>query len=707
MFSKSQLALLIGAVLTVPTAYAETTQVDEHMVVTGRDHGYKADTNTTAMRIEATQLETPGQVAIIDEQIIDEQRASTLGEVLKNDSSISEGGKSTNRERFSLRGFELSSSSGFLRDGNPHWSHYRQPIELLERVEVLKGPAGLLYGKSAPGGLVNMVSKKPTYETQVNVSQDVGSNNYTRTVADVSGALNEDQTLRARAIVSKEHKESWRTRFDGSDVETERFVGGLFVDYDINDKVMLSAHVDHTDELGDLDNGSKVSKVNGEYKVTEPSIVKDQHWAETDNKVTNYGVGVTAELSSAWTLKSGINRQFYERQRTESDVNLDSKTDKKTKETSYYYKSSDRHDEWTFDTAFIDFSGDVDAFGVNHRLLVGANGLHYDYKQLYSSVNSCTSTDKATAINGCGNGFNKPTDLDYNNDKEMSHSSSKHYGFYLQDLVTFNEQWQVLAGARFAYDKTKDSKGREESFNNILPKFGVIYHPAENGSVYATYSESFETVSTITDQNDVNFGKKQDPKKGLLYELGSKWELLDNQLFVSGAVFQITQENMQVNVSEDKNAPETVQAGKQIHKGAELSATGYVTEAFSLSASATYLDAKFENLPGYEGKRPTDVPEFSANIWSRYSFENGTDINVGAIHIGERYGNSDNTFKKDAYTRVDTGVAHTIKYDENLDIIARFNVENLFDTDYLAGGGTGGVVVGEGRNYKATIQFRY
>ena len=180
MFSKSQLTLLIGALLSAPMAHAEMTDTDEHMVVTGRDYGYKADTNSTEMRREMTQLETQGQVAVIDEKLIDEQRASTLGEVLQNDASISAGGTSRNRERFSLRGFELGSSSGFLRDGHQHWSHYRQPVELLERVEVMKGPAGLLYGQSAPGGLVNMVSKKPTYETQMNFSQDVGSNNHTR-----------------------------------------------------------------------------------------------------------------------------------------------------------------------------------------------------------------------------------------------------------------------------------------------------------------------------------------------------------------------------------------------------------------------------------------------------------------------------------------------------------------------------------------------
>lgn len=108
----------------------------------------------------------------------------------------------------------------------------------------MKGPTGLLYGKSAPGGLVNMVSKKPTHETQVNFSQDVGSNNHARTVADVSGSLNADQSLRGRVVLAKEDYDSWRRYGDGTKPSIDRFVGGLFLDYDINDDVTVSVHYD-------------------------------------------------------------------------------------------------------------------------------------------------------------------------------------------------------------------------------------------------------------------------------------------------------------------------------------------------------------------------------------------------------------------------------------------------------------------------------
>ena len=698
MFTKSQLALVIGALLATP-AMAESVETDEHMVVEGRDYGYKADSNSTAMRMEATQLETPGQVAVIGEQLIDEQRASTLGEVLKNDASVTAGSTSTNRERFNLRGFELDSGSGYLRDGTQHWSHYRQPVELLERVEVLKGPAGLLYGESAPGGLVNMVSKKPTYDTQMSVSQDIGSDSYTRTMADISGAVNEAETLRARVILSQEDQDSWRTRFDGTDVESERFVGGLFVDYDINDDVMVSLHYDRTQEIADLDNGSKIDTTTG--KAINPSVVNDQGFAMTDNDVANYGVAVTANLTDNWSVKSGIARQHYERQRTESDNVLDT-----AKDGTIGYRAYDRHDEWTFDTAYVDFNGDFDALGVNHRILFGANGLHYDYKQLFDDTYACGSTDPNADRSACEGGFSKPDGLDYRNDSELSHSESRHYGLYMQDLVTFNDQWKALAGVRFAYDKTISSKGKEESFNNILPKFGVIYSPAENGSIYVTYSESFEPIGEINDQNDLNNGKAQDPKRGYLYELGSKWELLEERLLVSGALFHITQENIQVKEKVGSNT-QTTQAGQQVHTGFELSATGYLTNSLTLNASTMILDAEYKNDPVKEGKTPADVPEFTASIWSTYSFNNGTDVNLGIYHVGERYTDTSNEISKDAYTRVDMGIAHTIKYDENLDFVARVNVENLFDTDYLEGGSSKGVVVGEGRNYMATLQVKY
>lgn len=708
MFSKSHLTLLIGAILATPAVQAQvaTTDVDEHMVVTGKDYGYKADTNTTAMRVEATQLETAGQVSVIDERLIDEQRASSLDDVLRNDSSIVVGDKTRNRVSYSLRGFSLGSGSAFLRDGKQHWSHYRHPIELLERVEVLKGPAGLLYGKSGPGGLINMVSKKPTYETQVNVSQDIGSDNESRTVVDVSGPLNDAQTLRARAVVSKQSYDSWREYTDGSTPSTERFVGGLFVDYDVNDDVTVSAHYDKTRDKGSVDSGAYVK--DGDVVLGDKHIW-DAQWSQIENNVENYGIDVNAQLNEIWRLAASYNHQNFLRHDTESF----SQPDTYNPETGeFLYQGYDRLDDWQFDTAYLDFVGQFSALGVDHQMLLGANWLGYYYLGKTDSDKNCKKVDGEKVCDYytgvVGKPLDKPAGLDYSNSSKKTPTERDSYGIYLQDMVTFNDHWQALAGIRYDRETKKGSDLVEEA---VTPKVAVIYHPMSNGSIYTSYSESFEPQGEVVSGSRVydNDGEHLKPRRGKQYELGTKWELFDNQLFVTGAVFDITLEDVALDVESETNEGEytKTQGGKQVHRGAELAMQGYLTEHFSLHGNAMYLDAEYTSHEHYAGNRPADVPEFGAAVWSRYSFENNTDVNMGITYVGERYGDDSNTFRKEAYTRVDMGVSHTIKYDQDLDIIARFNVENVFDTDYLEGGDATQVVIGEGRNYMATLQLRY
>ncbi|EGR3192567.1 TonB-dependent siderophore receptor [Vibrio parahaemolyticus] len=697
MFTKSHLALVIGAVLAAPAV--ANVQTDEHLVVEGREFGYKADTNSTAMRMEMTQLETPGQVAVIDETVIDEQRASTLGEVLRNDASVSAGGTSRNRERFSLRGFELSSSDGFLRDGRQHWSHYRQPIELLERVEVLKGPSGLLYGKSEPGGLVNMVSKKPTTQTQVSLSQDIGSNEHSRTVLDVSGSLNDAETLRARAIFAKENYSSWRTYGDGTKPQTDRVVGGLVVEYDITENIMVSAHYDRTKDEGSVDSGAYI--VDGK-PVRGDKYIWDAQWSKIDNDVENYGIDINAQVTDNVNVKAGYNRQDFKR----FDVESYPKFDNYDKDGVIRHKGNERTDNWVFDTAYLDVTTNFSLLGTENTFLVGANYLDYKYDRFMASH---AGEDVAA-----GTTVTRPGTVRSKKSPRREHDT---WGIYAQNMMTINDYWQVLAGAR--YDEKREDSLTE---NQVSPKLGVIFHPTSNGSIYVQYSESFMPQGEVSNGSRIyiNDGEKLDAERGISYEIGTKWELFDQRLFVSGAVFDITLENISLDVESGKDASNQLlhkktQGGEQVHKGAELMAQGFVTPELSLTASAMYLDAELKKAEIFEGNRPADVPEFSASLWSSYKVQDNTNLNLGLIYEGDRYGDAKNTFKKDGYARIDMGVSYKHKYDENLDIIARFNVENLFDTDYLAGGGStngdqkgaSGVVVGEERNYMATIQFKY
>ena len=157
---------------------------------------YNVDEANGAMRGDISLLETSQSVTVIPNSVITEQLATTLGEVLTNDASLTAGSKQRNREVFNLRGFTLSSSNGYLRDGHQHWSHYQQPIEILENIEVIKGPSSILYGQSGPGGLVNMVTKKPTAKTLFTIGADIDQEGSSRLTLDAGGSLTDDESLR-------------------------------------------------------------------------------------------------------------------------------------------------------------------------------------------------------------------------------------------------------------------------------------------------------------------------------------------------------------------------------------------------------------------------------------------------------------------------------------------------------------------------------
>ena len=199
---------------------------------------------------------------------------------------------------------------------------------------------------------------------------------------------------------------------------------------------------------------------------------------------------------------------------------------------------------------------------------------------------------------------------------------------------------------------------------------------------------------------------KIDAKTSKQYELGAKWQLLDDRLLLTSAIFDITKSGVLVTEYYEDDSYRTSQVGEQRHKGFEMAAQGAITDKLFVMTSVMNLDAVYENDEEYTGKTPMDAPEWSASIWSRYEVTENFAINAGAFYEGERFADQNNTVVKDAYTRVDVGATYKIAV-SNTDINLRFNVQNLFDTDYLAGGGVSNVTVGDGRSFRLAMQLAF
>ncbi len=654
---------------------------------------YKVDEAKGAMRADISLLETSQSVTVIPNSIMTEQLATTLGEVLTNDASLTAGSKQRNREVFNLRGFSLSSSNGYLRDGHQHWSHYQQPIEILESIEVIKGPSSILYGQSGPGGLVNMVTKKPTATTLFSLGADVDQEGSTRFTLDAGGALNYDESLRYRGVLVKQDVEYQREYQNNEQRQRDRFLGALVVDYDISDDAMVRFHYDRTDDEAGLDTGSWLDEKGN--LIGDEKTIRDMSWAFTDITVENIGIDFTYELNDQWHVELGYNEQNFQRQRFESSPKKPSTFSEGDEYTSKPY---DRFDDWQFKTAFIDFQGEFTLANVEHQLLIGLNSLDYYYGQL--KVNG------SPVVYSAGNIEPVRPDISYKTDDSLYTSEYDYYGVYVQDLMTVNDQWQVSLGGR--YDKQSKENADNESF---LPKAGILFHPSEQATFYASYSEGFEPQrsETLEDDRDINHGMKLDAMTSEQVEIGTKWQLMDERLLLTAAIFDITKTGKLITETINDNPnfdTKTEQAGEQRHKGFEIAAQGAVTDKLFVMASVMNLDAQYDKDENYQGKTPVDAPKWSASIWSRYEFTEQFAINAGAFYEGERFADSDNTITKDAYTRIDVGATYKTTMG-NQDVNFRFNIQNLLDTDYLAGGGVSNVTAGDGINFRLATQISF
>ena len=464
----------------------------------------------------------------------------------------------------------------------------------------------------------------------------------------------------------------------------------MVVDYDINDDLLVRFHYDKTNDKAGLDTGAWLDDEGN--VIGDDKTIRDMSWAFTDITVENYGVDASYIINDAWQVKFGYNEQTFERQRFESAAKKPSDF---VEGDSYTSKPYDRFDDWQFTTSFIDFTGEFELAGVEHTLLVGANYLDYYYGQLKVKGESFEYS--------AGQVEPPRPDISYTTDDSLYTSEYDYYGIYIQDLITINQEWQVMIGGR--YDKQSKTGADNES---LLPKAGVLYHPSENATFYAIYSEGFEPQSseTINDDEDLNYGMEIDAMTSKQYELGAKWQLLDDRLLLTTAIFDITKSGVLVTEYNEDDSYRTSQVGEQRHKGFEVAAQGAVTDKLFVMASMMNLDATYENDEEYTGMTPIDAPEWSASVWSRYELTENLAINAGAFYEGERFANQDNTVVKDAYTRIDVGATYKIAL-QNTDINLRFNVQNLLDTDYLAGGGTSNVTVGDGRSYRLAVQVAF
>ncbi len=693
---RSTIITLVG--LIIPCIYSEllyANQDDPTPVFTLDTVEVTADAidvTGTGNRIGLDPLDSPSSSTVIDDEVFDDQQATNVDDILKNDASLSNEGGFGSRSNFRSRGFSLGTTGNYLRNGLMYFFLDSPAIEIIDRVEVLKGPASFLYGPGSPGGMINFITKKPQTEDFNEGGVQAGSWDYYRAYADLNQST-ENANFRTNLAVqdSNSFRDVYyqdRELFDMS-IDGESFA---------NTDTWFNFNVQNSDQPQD----TGLVAVGDEVADLSRSAYLNQDWSKTDQTSVNTFLDSYTDLNNDWTLHHALFYQYVTRDRILSNLLLSSEDN-----GDFRYNIYRRIDVWNYYNALAETMTTKDIFGFEQKLLFGTTYSIMDHgaKETTPIVTQTYSI------------YDIPTlaEPDFGEFEDPMNILTHNFGFYAQDVVQLHPQWEAIVGARFDTYQSDSSTLTNSSEQHTSPHLALVYKPLYFWSTYASYSEGFEFNEPVSDSNAVNFGEALDPTLSEQVELGTKMELFDSRLLLSAALFDILRYNQPVTEeigADDSNEVIVVQRGEQHHQGLELGAQGTVYDHWTLLGTLMWIDAKFSkgNDPDIEGNQPAAVPKIAATLWGEYRFDQGEfnnfALNSGIFYEGERFGDDQNTFVLDPYSRIDAGAVYYYPITENKKELAiRLTVENITDVTYFYGYRRTNVTVGSPRSVWLTLEL--
>lgn len=651
----------------------ETPEGEElEIVVTGeQETGYSVPNASTATKTDAPLRDIPQSIQVVPQEVIRDQQVTRLDEALRNVSGVTFGGDRQSRgEEYTIRGFD---NVPILRDGFRRYGFFETFPEVanLERIEVLKGPASILYGEIQPGGLINLVSKKPLAEPFYEAELQVGNRGFVRPRIDISELLTSDGRLRYRLNALYRRGDSFR-RYDQED---KRFFIAPVISWKISDRTDLSVSLEYTNDKRPAELGLPVV---GDRVVDVP---RDRIVNEPDDKIQseylNVGYDLEHRFSDKWKLRNAFRYSSYDYDYGVLAYDLGD-YDEENRILNRFFASQDGQDKnYALQTNLI---GEFTTGSIAHTLLLGLDLNRNDER----TVSAVGDTTPLNIFNPVYRQFPKPDE-----DTIPSYGGDDvevdRLGIYLQDQISIFDNLKLLAGLRYdtAEQKTVNIPGAftesgevTRNYDALTPRVGIVYQPIEEVSLYASYSKSFNPNT----QNTVS-GDPLEPEKGEGYEVGIKAELLDN-LFATLAYFDITKQN--VAVTDPNNSFFSIPTGEQQSRGVELDVTGEVLPGWKIIAAYAYIDAEVtaDTNTDIVGNRLFNVPKHSASLWTTYEIQSGNwqglGFGVGFNYVGEREGDLDNSFQVDSYFLTNAAIFYRR---DNWRFALNF--KNLFDINYI------------------------
>jgi catecholate siderophore receptor len=667
---------------------------DQAIVVTGQREEYGVKSTRTATRTDTEIKDIPQSLTVISESQIEDQALRSIADVLTYVPGAMPGTGEGNRDQITLRG--NNTTADFFVDGIRDDVQYYRDLYNVDRVEILRGPNAMIFGRGGGGGIVNRVLKRSSLDTYREASASVDSEGGFRLAADVDQPLGPSAGLRLNGVY--EDGESFRRG-----VELERYGINPTVGLLLGPDTRLNLSYEYFHDRRTADRGVP-ARGHRPLKGFDRIFFGDPEQSSADADVHLAGLAFEHEFAKDLTLRNrtqyGDYDKFYQ---NIYPTDLVEATDRVR--LSAYNDSTRRKNLFSQ----TDLVWENRLGGVDQTLLLGfelgrqksrnqrRNGFFQPSNSATLDVPLAGATVGANVIFRANGAYNE--------------AEAGIAAFYIQDQIRFSDMFELVAGLR--YDRFKldvdnlNTGGAFSRTDNLLsPRLGLVVKPNENLSLYASYSRSYLPSSGDQFSSLDITSEALKPEKFDNYEVGAKWEPLPG-LLATVALYQLDRTN--TRAADPANPQRVVLTGAQRSRGLEVGLERNISDHWQISAGYSHQKAEIRSRttacnPDVANCEVPLVPRHQFSLWNRYDFTRKFGLGLGVVARSKAYASISNAVTLPGYVRVDAAA-----YYEIVDgIEAQLNVENLFGRDYFpTAHNDNNIAPGAPRTARATLRFSF
>lgn len=642
----------------------------------------------TALKVEAPLVETPRPASVVEREELEERNVQSLDETFRYRAGVLSGiyGSDNDTDWFKIRGYDQSTYQDGLRVYRDGYYQWMPEMYGIERVELLKGPASILYGEAPPGGVINAISKRPTETAQGEVEIQTGTNEHRQIGFDTSGPIEGTEDVRYRLVGLYREGEG-----DIEYTENERYYVAPSIEWDISNETQLTVLASFQKDDAIPYNGFKLpyGTINDTpFGKVDPSVYYGEPSYDTNEREqASIGYQLSHQVNETWTFEQDL--RYSQLDLLLRSTFILGQTGPREGSRGLIYRDGDIK-SWTIDNRLV---GKWFTDRTENTLLLGV-----DYQDIENTGDETYSAFGVVDLFDPQYGnFTPISESDLTNRKV----SKEQTGLYIQDQLRLDDRWVLLAGVRYDQSETdnvnRSDNTTQRADDDEYSFSGGIMYLAENGlSPYLSYTESFQPIAGTNGNGDL-----YEPREGKQLEAGIKFapDYIDG--YVTAAVYQIEEQNTLIT-----GRTFAEQAGERNTDGFELEGVAYLTDNLQFTGAYTYSDSVTEDTASSEGEvRANLIPRHMASTWLDYTFANrvpGLKIGGGVRYVGETEEPSAG-YEVPSYTVVDL----MAQYDFAENWRAQINANNVADREYVASCDTLWCYYGAARSVIGSVSYRW